>query len=60
MISSGADIRSVQALLGHASLSTTQIYAQLNQADASQRSDGRRTAAAPAQADKAVLIEDKS
>jgi integrase/recombinase XerD len=33
MISSGADIRSVQALLGHASLSTTQIYTQLNQAD---------------------------
>ncbi|HEY3230875.1 MAG TPA: site-specific tyrosine recombinase XerD [Roseiflexaceae bacterium] len=60
MISSGADIRSVQALLGHASLSTTQIYTQLNQADASQRSDGRRTAAAPAQADKAVLIEDET
>ncbi|MBK9710661.1 MAG: site-specific tyrosine recombinase XerD [Kouleothrix sp.] len=30
MISGGADIRSVQALLGHASLSTTQIYTQLN------------------------------
>jgi integrase/recombinase XerD len=60
MISSGADIRSVQALLGHASLSTTQIYTQLNQADASQRGDGRRTAAAPAQADKAVLIEDET
>ena len=60
MISSGADIRSVQALLGHASLSTTQIYTQLNQADASQRDDGRRTAAAPAQADKAVLIEDET
>jgi integrase/recombinase XerD len=57
MISSGADIRSVQALLGHASLSTTQIYTQLNQADASQRGDGRPTATAPAQADKAVLIE---
>jgi integrase/recombinase XerD len=60
MISSGADIRSVQALLGHASLSTTQIYTQLNQADASQRGDGHRTAAAPAQADKAVLIEDET
>jgi integrase/recombinase XerD len=60
MISSGADIRSVQALLGHASLSTTQIYTQLNQADAPERGDGRRTAAAPAQADKAVLIEDET
>lgn len=31
MISSGVDLRRVQALLGHASLSTTQIYAQMIQ-----------------------------
>jgi integrase/recombinase XerD len=37
MISGGADIRSVQALLGHASLSTTQIYAQLNHAEEPRR-----------------------
>jgi integrase/recombinase XerD len=46
MISGGADIRSVQALLGHASLSTTQIYAQLNHAGERRRPSGDGAAAA--------------
>jgi integrase/recombinase XerD len=49
MISGGADIRSVQALLGHASLSTTQIYTQLNSADA-RRPDGDGAAPRPGDA----------
>lgn len=41
MLSNGADLRQVQELLGHASLSTTQIYTQLAEDHAVSTRDGR-------------------
>lgn len=56
MISNGADVRAVQALLGHVSLSTTQIYTQL-QSDQAARSvrDGHEPSAA---VDDGAVIEE--
>ncbi len=58
MINNGADVKSVQTLLGHASLSTTQIYTQMQHSDGATPRDGvSRAELDAADEDETVLAE---